>query len=188
VIEVLRAAAQIQALCDNEGWRFCFIGGLALQRWGEPRETVDVDLTLLTGFGQEDPFIERLMQEFETRIEDAAGFARLRRVLLIRAHSGVGIDVALGALPFEETAVARSSLFEFPGHVLLRTCSAEDLIVMKAFASRARDWADIEGIIVRQTGKLDWPYIETQLAPLAELKGVPEILNQLAIRKEEFEQ
>jgi hypothetical protein len=158
-----------------------------LQRWGEPRETVDVDLTLLSDFGQEDPFIEKLLQAFEPRIADAADFARARRVLLIRSKSGVGIDVALGALPFEETAVSRASLFEFPERILLRTCSAEDLVVMKAFASRGRDWADIEGIIVRQTGKLDWPYIENELGPLAELKDAPEILAELAQRRAEFE-
>jgi len=187
VIEVIRVAAEVQALCDSEGWRFCFIGGLALQRWGEPRETVDVDLTLLSGFGHEGSFIDRLLQAFEPRIDDAAEFARARRVLLIRSKSGVGIDVALGALPFEETAVSRSSLFEFPERVLLRVCSAEDLVVMKAFASRGRDWADIEGIIVRQTGKLDWHYIETQLGPLVELKDAPEILADLAKRRAEFE-
>ena len=185
--EVLQVAADVQGVCDTAGWRFCFIGGLALQRWGEPRETVDVDLTLLSGFGHEDPFIEKLLQIFEPRIDDAAGFARSRRVLLIRSQSGVGIDVVLGALPFEESAVSRSSLFEFPGRKLLRTCSAEDLVVMKAFASRGRDWADIEGIIVRQTGRLDWQYIETQLAPLAELKDAPEILEELAKRRTEFE-
>ena len=187
MIEVIRVAAEVQALCDSEGWRFCFIGGLALQRWGEPRETVDVDLTLLSGFGHEGSFIDRLLQAFEPRIDDAAEFARARRVLLIRSKSGVGIDVALGALPFEETAVSRSSLFEFPERVLLRVCSAEDLVVMKAFASRGRDWADIEGIIVRQTGKLDWHYIETQLGPLVELKDAPEILADLAKRRAEFE-
>jgi hypothetical protein len=49
VIELIRAASDLQALCEAEGFRFCFIGGLAVQRWGEPRETVDVDMTLLTG-------------------------------------------------------------------------------------------------------------------------------------------
>ena len=187
MIEVIRVAAEVQSLCDREGWRFCFIGGLALQRWGEPRETVDVDLTLLSGFGHEDPFIEKLLQNFEARIDDAAAFARARRVLLIRSHSGVGIDVALGALPFEELAISRSSLCEFPENIHLRTCSAEDLVVMKAFASRGRDWADIEGIIVRQTGTLDWQYVDSQLAPLAELKNAPEILDELAKRRTEFE-
>lgn len=42
------AAELVQDLCEREGWEFCFIGGLAVQRWGEPRVTRDVDLTLLT--------------------------------------------------------------------------------------------------------------------------------------------
>ena len=186
--EVIRAAAELQAVCQSQGWQFCFIGGLALQRWGEPRETVDADLTLLTGFGGEDPFIEILLQHFEGRIPDAAQFARERRVLLLRSNKGVGLDVALAALPFEELLVQRSSFFDYPPKIALRTCSAEDLVVLKAFAGRGQDWVDVEHIIVRQTGKLDWNYIRDQLRPLAELKGTPEILDQLERRREEFEQ
>jgi Nucleotidyl transferase AbiEii toxin, Type IV TA system len=187
VIELIRAAAELQSVCEAQQWRFCFIGGLALQRWGEPRETVDVDLTLLTGFGGEKPFIEVLLNHFKARIEGAAQFALTRRVLLLRAPSGVGLDIALGGLPFEENAVARSSKFAYPGEALIRTCSAEDLIVMKAFAARPKDWIDIEGIIIRQTGQLDWNYIGSQLKPLAELKGEPEILADLEKRRIEFE-
>ena len=72
-------AAGLQNFCEARDWRFCFIGGLAVQRWGEPRGTIDVDLTLLSGF-------------------------------------------------------ARATRFTFPGDVPLLTCSAEDLIVLKAFA------------------------------------------------------
>lgn len=187
MIEVIRVAGELQTFCETEGWRFCFIGGLALQRWGEPRETIDVDLTLLTGFGGEDPFIQKLLQKFQARVEEAAPFARLRRVLLLRSASGVGIDIALGALPFEESAVSRASLFAFPGNVRLRTCSAEDLIVMKAFADRSRDWADLEGIIICQIGKLDWTHIGQQLGPLAELKETPEILSKLEKLRLELE-
>lgn len=131
MIELIRVAAEVQCICEAENWGFCFIGGLALQRWGEPRETVRVDLTVLAGFGSEQRFVDRLLQSFQGRIDDAAKFALTRRVLLLRSHSGVGIDVALGGLPFEESAVTRSSLFEFPSSVRLRTCSAEDLVVMK---------------------------------------------------------
>src|SRR5205823_13018923 len=66
-------------------------------------------------FGGEEPFIEELLTKFVARIEDAANFARSRRVLLLRSHSGVGIDIALGGLPFEEEVVGRSTLFSFPG-------------------------------------------------------------------------
>ncbi len=187
MIEVINAAAELQALCQSRGWQFCFIGGLAVLRWGEPRETVDADLTLLSGFGGEEPFIQILLQHFEPRIPDAAEFARQRRVLLLKSGRGVGLDVSLGALPFEELVVQRSSLFDYPRNIKLRTCSAEDLIVLKAFAGRGQDWVDVEGVIVRQTGKLDWTYVHQQLAPLAELKGAPEILDQLERRREEFE-
>lgn len=185
--EVIRAAAELQAVCVAEEWRFCFIGGLAVQRWGEPRETVDVDLTLLTGFHDEARFVSTLVERFEPRIDHAAEFARVNRVLLLRAPSGVGLDIAFGGLPFEETAVNRSSVFTFPPDVPLRTCSAEDLIVLKAFADRAKDWVDVEGIIIRQSGRIDWPYVRAQLAPLVELKEAPEILRQLDQRRRELD-
>jgi hypothetical protein len=178
----------LQAVCQAQGWRFCFIGGLAVLRWGEPRETVDADLTLLTGFDHEQEFIDELLKHFEGRIPDADAFALDRRVLLLRSRTGVGLDVALGALPFEERVVERSSSFDYPPKVSLRTCSAEDLVVMKAFAGRGQDWVDVERIIVRQTGKLDWNYIREQLRPLAELKEVPEIVAELERRRREFEE
>ena len=187
MIEVFRAAVALQSLCHAQGWKYCFIGGLALQRWGEVRETVDVDLTLLTGFGQEESFIATLLENFEPRVPDAAAFALSRRVLLLRAPSGVGIDVALGGLPFEELAAARATDHTFPGGLTIRTCSAEDLIVMKAFASRPKDWIDIEGIIIRQSDKLDWAHIIGQIKPLSELKESPEIVTELEKRRREFE-
>ena len=186
--EVIRAAVELQAVCEVRRWRFCIIGGLALQRWGEPRETVDVDLTLLTGFGDEARFIEELLKSFQPRVENAAEFALSRRVLLLRAASGVGLDIALGALPFEESAIERATDFLFPGDARLRTCSAEDLLVMKAFAARGKDWLDIEGVLIRQSGKIDWPYVLAQLRPLVELKEAPEILRELEKRRKEFEQ
>ena len=75
-----------------------------------------------------------------------------------------------GALPFEELAVSRASDFKFTGGVTLRTCSAEDLVVLKLFASRPLDIRDAEGVIIRHKKVLDWHYIEEQLRPLVELR------------------
>jgi Nucleotidyl transferase AbiEii toxin, Type IV TA system len=176
---VIAAAAELQSVCAAEGWRFCLIGGVALQRWGEARETVDVDLTLLAGFGDEGRFIAHLTSVFAGRIPDAHEFALANRVLLLRTETGVGLDVALGGLPFEERTIERSSMFRYPPDVHLRTCSAEDLIVLKTFADRPRDWADIEGILIRQTGALDWAMVHAELAPLLDLKEAPELLDRL---------
>jgi hypothetical protein len=93
---VLGAAEQVQAFCLQHDWLFCFIGGIAVQRWGEPRLTQDADLTLLT-----------------------------------------------------------------------------------VFAGRDRDWGDVESVLIRQHGKLDFALIRSELKPLLELKGEPEALHKL---------
>ena len=61
---------------------------------------------------------------------------------------------------------------------VLKTCSAEDLVVLKAFAARDKDWADIHSILLRQKGKLDVGYIRENLSPLCELKSAPEIMTK----------
>jgi hypothetical protein len=180
--DVLDAALRLQAFCRGRGWRFCFIGGLAVQKWGEPRVTDDVDLTLFTGLGTETPFIDALLalEWVEPRIPRAREFAQTRRVLLLQTKGGVGIDVAMGAFPFEEEAVRRGQeITLLPGRTL-RLCTAEDLIVFKTFAARSHDWRDVEMIIVRQgDDALDWRYIHEQLRPLLELKEAPELFEQL---------
>ena len=175
---LIEIAADLLDFCEAQSWQACIIGGLAVQRWGEPRLTRDVDLSLLTGFGREEAFVEKLTERYEARVEDARSFALRNRVVLL-AKDGVGIDVALAAIPFEERVVERSSWFEFLPGKHLRTCSAEDLIVYKAFADRPRDWVDIEGIAIRQGSKLDVQSIEFELGPLAAAKESPGILTRL---------
>lgn len=114
-----------------------------MQRWGEPRQTRDVDLTLMTESGGEAPFVDELLAAYEPRVPEARDFALRSRVLLLETSSGVGLDVALGALPFERRAVRRATDWVVGPRVTLHTCSAEDLIVFKAFAGRSQDWSDI---------------------------------------------
>jgi hypothetical protein len=75
--------------------------------------------------------------------------------------------------------IANSSVFEFAPGACIRTCSAEDLVVLKAFASRPQDWVDIDGIIARQGPKLKTAYILKQLKPLADVKEAPEIVDRV---------
>jgi nucleotidyltransferase AbiEii toxin of type IV toxin-antitoxin system len=171
---IYAAASEIQAFCAGRGWPFCFIGGIAVQRWGEPRLTVDVDLTLLTGFGREAAFADTLLGHFPGRIPDAREFSLRNRVLLLFGGEHVPLDVSFGAMPFEERTVARSSDFPIGAGSSLRTCSAEDLLVHKVFAGRDKDWADVAGIVARQAGRLDADLVFRELEPLLELKGSPD--------------
>jgi len=179
VIALFEAAKQLQDFSDRQGWRSCFIGGIAVQRWGEPRVTRYVDLALLAGFCREDELIDTLLAAYPPRVENAGEFARRNRVLLLQTTSGVGIDISLAALPFEERLIRRATIFAFGPELDIRTCSAEDLIVLKLFALRPLDIADAEAVTIRNRGQIDWEYVEAQLTPLAEIKGDPAIFGVL---------
>jgi hypothetical protein len=59
------------------------------------------------------------------------------------------------AVPFEVGALAAASDWEAAPGIIVRTCSAEDLVVYKLVAARTRDIGDVEGIVRRQGSRLD---------------------------------
>jgi predicted nucleotidyltransferase len=179
VIQLLEQAAEVQQFLTERGWRSCVIGGIAVIRWGEPRLTRDVDISLFAGVGAEEEFARPLLRHFEPRISDALEFAVTNRVVLVQGRSGIPIDIALAGLPFEEQMIGRASEFEYVPGTTLRTASAEDLIVLKAFANRPQDWTDVTGIAQRQGPTLEWTNIFDWLQPLADAKDDPTIIPHL---------
>jgi len=176
---IFKAGLEFQETFEKWDWPFCFIGGLAVLRWGEIRMTQDIDLCLLCGFGNEEKYVKNLLKKFKSRITDAEDFAFRNRVLLLYASNGVSIDISLSGLPFEDQMIKRATTFSFHTDCTLITCSAEDLIILKSFANRTKDWMDVEGIILRHGIGLDTVYILEQLAPLCEIKGKPDIVSKL---------
>ena len=41
----------------------------------------------------------------------------------------------------------RTIYFAFSDQIILKTCSAEVSVVMKAFANQERDWLDVESVV-----------------------------------------
>ena len=174
--ELFKAAKEVTDFMAEREWRFCLIGGLAVVCWGEVRFTQDADISLLTGYGDEARFARPLLERFSGRLVNTLEFALRNRVLLLLAGSGIPIDVSFSALPFEVEMLERAVPFEFEDGCFLPVCTAEDLFVMKLFASRPKDILDAESIAVRQSGKLDTEYILRHLTGLSELKEAPAIL------------
>ena len=177
--DLIRLAVKVCRVIERLKIPGCCIGGVALQRWGEVRQTVDVDLTVLAPLGTEGLVIDQLLAQFQPRISEARQFAMETRVLLLQSDDYLGIDVSLGAFPYEVRVIERSSHWQVSPYGRIRTCSAEDLVVLKAFANRPQDWIDIERVIIRQGPRLDRRLILTELTPLAELKEDPGILQDL---------
>jgi hypothetical protein len=177
--DLYMTALEVQRLCEGQRWTFCIIGGIAVQRWGEARFTKDVDLTLFTGFGGEELYLDFWLKHLQLRPPCSREFALANRVLLLTGPRGIPIDVAFGATDFERRSIERSSLWPMPEGNSLRTCSAEDLLVHKCFANREHDWVDVEGILARQQGHLDLRLVRRELKPLVHLKEEPGIMERL---------
>jgi hypothetical protein len=172
------SAKEIQDFILARNWDFCFIGGIAVLRWGEIRMTQDVDLCLRAGFGNEKKYIDGFLENFTARIPDAGDFARKHRVLLLRSSSHVAIDIAFSGLDFETRMIERATFFPFEEGIQLKTCNAEELIILKAFADRPQDWLDVEGILARQGKAIDRHYCLEMLSHLCLARDNSDIVDR----------
>jgi hypothetical protein len=153
------------------------IGGVAASLLGRPRVTRDIDVLVLLDEGDWGTFLTRGAKfRFTPRLPDVLTFARQARVLLVRhTASGIDIDIAFGALPFEEEAIART-VWRDIGGIRLPLPVPEDLLIMKAVAHRPRDLADIESILDVHA-KLDLRRVRRWVREFSTALAAPEILH-----------
>lgn len=98
---------------------------------------------------------------------------------------GPVLDAALAAQEACDAIGLRACVIggvSLQGETSLRTCSAEDLLVMKVFAGRDKDWADVTSILERQGNKLNLTLVRTELRPLLMAKETPELADELERR------
>lgn len=154
---------------------YVIIGGMAVQHWGEPRFTQDVDMTISVPLNETEDVVRIITARFSSRIEDPVAFARRARIVLIRASNGCGVDISLAIPGYEDEVMRRAVDYELEPGKVIRLCSAEDLIIHKAVAGRPRDVQDIESIVYRQRDALDVDYIRYWLREFSLALTNPEL-------------
>lgn len=162
---------------NEAGLRAAIIGGVAASLRGKPRLTNDIDVVVV-GADAETLLRSSASFHFVPRMNDALDFAQKNRILLLRYAPGqIDIDLSLGALPFEEEIVERSTWIDVGGLEIL-VASAEDLVIMKAVAGRGRDVVDIENMI-EANPDLDVERIRRWVREFASVLEMPEIHENL---------
>lgn len=162
---------------DDQG---LVIGGIAASILGKPRLTRDIDVTLMLDLGDIHVLLLAASAVGITpRIPDVVEFARQSRVLLLQhERSGIGIDISLGAFPFEAEAIARGVIVDLKG-VKVRLPTPEDLIIYKTISHRGQDLQDISNIINANPG-LDVARIRFWVTQFAERLQLPELWDDIA--------
>jgi hypothetical protein len=151
------------------------IGGVAVIAAGVPRQTIDIDATILGRASDPVAVIEALGRHGITpRIDDALQFARERQVLLMcHASSGLTMEISFAWLPFEEEALSRAVEVDLQG-VRARIAIPEDLVVYKAAAWRDRDRSDIERLLVLHADTIDLDRVRRLVVAIASALDDPQ--------------
>jgi hypothetical protein len=163
-----RALVQLIRLLDKAKIPYMVIGGLANAIWGQPRSTLDIDITIWAPATNTAGLLRVLARQFTPLVEDPEEFVARTRVLPVKSRSGVKADLIFGGLPLEEEAIHRATAV--PMHdTLVRFCTAEDLILHKIISDRERDQSDVQGVLSARLEQLDLSYLEPRIRDLAGL-------------------
>ncbi|MCF8111923.1 MAG: nucleotidyltransferase [Desulfobacteraceae bacterium] len=171
------ALGDIAALFEKHRIEYMVIGGLANAKWGQPRATLDIDITLWVSDSEIKNLISLLKGSYTLLVDKPFEFIRDTRVLPLKDHQNQRIDLIFGALPFERQAIERSLKVEI-GNTAVNFCTPEDLILLKIISDRPRDLEDVQGILRFRKETLDYNYLEPRIQDLANLLDRPDILSQ----------
>src|SRR5688572_9018837 len=149
------------------------IGGVAVIAAGVPRQTIDVDATIL-GRATDPESVVAVLARYgiEPRIRNAIQFARERQVLLLQHESGVTMEVSFAWLPFEEEALSKALTVDVNG-LIVRMARPEDLIVYKVAAWRDRDRTDVERLLALYHDAIDLERVRALIFDIAIALGEP---------------
>ena len=172
-----KALRDITALLEKHKIKYMVIGGLANAKWGQPRATLDIDITVWVADNEIKKIVSLLEGSYALLVGKPLEFIRETRVLPLKDHQGQRIDIIFGALPFEEQAIQRALKVKI-GNASASFCTPEDLILLKIISERPRDIEDVQGILRFQKENLDYSYLEPRIRDLATLLDRPGIFSQ----------
>jgi hypothetical protein len=176
--DLLKALARVMPAWADRWYLF---GAQAVQVWGMPRLTGDVDVTAELR-GRDHPGFVSAMREagFDLRVRDIGDFVKRTRVFpFVHRPSKIPLDVVLAGPGLEEDFLKRALPVEVGGAVV-PVISPEDLIVTKLLAGRPKDIEDVRGILRERARRLDVRRIRRTLRVLGEAiaqTNLPQIFN-----------
>ena len=158
-------ARELVVALDARGQEYALGGALALGFWGEPRGTLDVDVTLFLPPDRPSECL-RLLEDLGCELTTSESLASLREHGFCRVrYHGLRLDVFLPIVDFYATAQARRQRVQLAGQPAM-IWDAESLIVFKLMFFRRKDVADVEGILRVQGGRVDLGWVRLRLVEL----------------------
>ena len=155
----LELMEKIAQALDDRNIPYMVIGGQAVLIYGEFRATADIDITLGVAQGEFPRILEMAgalgMRPMHPDPESQVNAVMVFPVLDL--DTGIRVEFIFSFSPYERQAITRTVprvVRKTPIHF----ATAEDLVAMKVFSERPRDWEDARSIMLKNPD-LDIKYI-----------------------------
>src|SRR4030042_2936082 len=102
-----RALINLADILSADNIPYMIIGGMANAVWGEPRATIDIDVTIWLDEENTDRIVPILSESFHPLVHDPLKFILDTNVLPMESRNGVRVDLIFGRLPYEKEAIGR---------------------------------------------------------------------------------
>lgn len=168
-----RALVAFAELARREHLRWYVFGAQAVNLYGFPRATADVDVTVELGSREPSDLVAKLAQAgFAVRFPDP-GFIEATRVIpATHVATKLPIDVVLAGPGLEQLFLEQAEIHHVAGHEI-RVIAPEHLVVTKLIAGRPKDLEDVRELLAIRT--LDHPVIEELLGMVEAAIGESEL-------------
>lgn len=158
---------------------YMLIGGLAVDFWGRPRSTLDLDFSILAN----EPDVRMLLGEAEKQgyVENKQWgvlYPIVRKLQLKLVKNNINIDVLFQRDKHDVSSVMRRKRRKIGGSWLY-IVSPDDLIIQKLKVGRPRDFEDAISVLIRSRKQINTSYLRSW----AEKIGIKEELEYILERE-----
>lgn len=142
---------------------YALAGGLAFSALVEPRATMDIDLLITIKEEKLPGFFKVLEEKVESLVphHEPMQFKLIKiwRVVSFTNNLEIIIDFLIAESKFHESVIKRAIEIDF-FETKLKIITLEDMILLKNFAKRTQDIADLEKIYSTSRNEIDHHYLE----------------------------
>jgi hypothetical protein len=171
-----RLLSSIDSAVGKSGGRWFLFGAQAVNVWGVPRLTNDVDITVGTPGGTDELVAEFRSHGFRPRFDFDPEFTRRTRVIpMVHEETEIPIDIVLAGPGLEDEFFERARMMRIE-RVDIPVISPEDLMISKVVAGRGKDLEDIRGILTVRGDAVDLDRVRGTLAMLEEALGQSDLV------------
>ena len=164
-------------IARREHLRWYVFGAEAVNLYGFPRRTADLDITLDLEARDPMAFSARLRAAgFALRFPDEA-FVRTTRVIpVVHAPTGLPVDLVLAGPGLEQLFLERARRRRVAG-IQVPVIAPEHLIITKLLAHRPKDLEDVRELLALRGESLDHAHVEELLGEVEHALGQSDLLS-----------